>query len=436
MNIRLTFLCVLLFLHTSLIVSAKDAHALEFGFLAEISSEYTDNYGREREELESETTNSVAGGVVAVENSETLDLLFDLNASKLNYKNNPEDNETVYQLVTNAEWRIVQDTLTFRLDDVFDRVRIDSTEGDTPDNEEDVNVFSAGPELQIALGSTSDFVAEYRYLNNYFEVSDADSEGSLGILRLLHQSSPDSTISLNFEENRLYHKDPEGADDYITKYLYLEYQKETGTNIFVFDIGQSILQTEGSEETSSTTGALRFERTVTPEASWLLGYSRAYANSADVLEDSQVEIDTEAGVVFLIDTAVLAVARENLYRAQAVYFYGAKIEYDQENKIYDKAVGGATIGVREDFTRDMSLELEGTWEYSSYKEFPRQDKETTTVLTYSYEFQRDFFLRLVYEREARESTFSSEEYLANIYRLSLAYDTTDVADRALPRATR
>ena len=444
---KLTFIYGILLLKIILILGTEDVYAYSLGYLAEISAEYTDNIGRVREDPESEITQIISGGLVFLESSEKVDVNFDLTIRNLDYKNDLADDQTIYELASNGEWRISQDVLTIRYDDTFDRVRIDSTGSETPGNQEDVNIFSIGPELQIQLGSSNEFITEYRYLNNYYEVSDADSEGSTGAARLQHQSVPGTIYSINYFETRLNYQDSEFAQDYIERSFLLGFEKETGTSQLILGIGQSFLQSEGSEESGTTTGALRYERNATPEARWIVGYTRAYANSTNLISGGYgstsgaygSSIATEAGTVFIIDRVSLGIGRENISQVQLLELYGAKIDYENEgdiDDIYDRNIAGLRIGIRENFTQDMSLLVGGTYEGTNFVDIPRQDRDAAVEVRYDYEFQRNIFLRLSYTRDARESTLPSVEYLGNTYWLSLAYDSTIRVIRNLPRTGR
>jgi len=436
---KLTFIYGILLLKIILILGTEDVYAYSLGYLAEVSAEYTDNIARVRENPESEITQIISGGLVFLQSSEKIDVNFDLTIRKFDYKNDLADDQTIYELASNGVWRISQDVLTIRYDDTFDRVRIDSTGSETPGNQENVNIFSIGPELQIRLGGSNEFITEYRYLNNYYEVSDADSEGSTGAARLQHESAP-GIYSINYLETRLNYQDSEFAQDYIERSFLLGFERETGTSQLILGIGQSFLQSEGSEESGATTGALRYERNATPETRWIVGYTRAYANSTNLISGAYgSSIATEAGTVFIIDRVSFGIGRENISQVQLLELYGAKIDYENEGNIddiYDRNIAGLRIGIREDFTQDMSLLVGGTYEGTNFVDIPRQDRDATVEIGYDYEFRRNIFLRLSYTRDVRESTLPSVEYLGNTYWLSLAYDSTIRVIRNLPRTGR
>ena len=72
-----------------------------------------------------------------------------------------------------------------------------SRRSDTPDNRENVNFLSTGPDFTIGLTARTSLQLSGRVSDTYYEERDTDSQGLSGSVALIRQMSDISSLSLN-----------------------------------------------------------------------------------------------------------------------------------------------------------------------------------------------------------------------------------------------
>ncbi len=97
-------------------------------------------------------------------------------------------------------WAAIPDRLSLVVEDSYGVETINRTAPGTPDNRQQVNVFSIGPDLRFNMGPSRHGLAELRYVNSDAEVTEQfNSDRVLATLRLVQQLDATRALSWNVQ---------------------------------------------------------------------------------------------------------------------------------------------------------------------------------------------------------------------------------------------
>lgn len=154
-------------------------------------------------------------------------------------------NEFRGQLTGQMNWVVSPQRLNFVLQDYSSVEPVNTRYGNTPANQQQVNVFAAGPTLTFKLGGDSGWQgqADLRYINTTAsKTKDFNSERGMGALRLSRDLSLTNHLSFNLEGVDVSFDDTNplaAATRYDQYNLYARYQSNLARTDLDFALGGS-----------------------------------------------------------------------------------------------------------------------------------------------------------------------------------------------------
>ena len=124
---------------------------------------------------------------------------------------------------------------------------INALEPNTPNNQQQTNVFAIGPTLNFRMGPTVRGEAELRYINSYAEeTDDFNTNRGSAALRAIKDLSASTTVSANITDELVdYNDNTVGQPDYSRYNVYGRYTRKWTKVDFVGDLGYSWLKYSG-----------------------------------------------------------------------------------------------------------------------------------------------------------------------------------------------
>ncbi|UPG96409.1 outer membrane beta-barrel protein [Luteibacter aegosomatissinici] len=143
------------------------------------------------------------------------------------YLQNHFDSQTQTQIVGQGNWTVMPDRLDFSVEDYAGVQPVDQLSADSPDNQQQTNVFAAGPTLHMRFGDATRGQFELRYINSYAsKVDDFDSNRGMAAFRLFRDLTPTDTISGNVEYSDINFKNQPSSANYKREEAYLRYTSQ------------------------------------------------------------------------------------------------------------------------------------------------------------------------------------------------------------------
>jgi hypothetical protein len=146
-------------------------------------------------------------------------------------------------------WMIVPDRFGFLVEDSYGVQTINRFAPASPDNRQQVNVLSLGPNVYFNVGPTLRGQAELRYIDSHAEITqDFNSSRVGGALRIIKDIDATSSLSFNLQgqdidfDNDLFardHKRYEAFATYRRQFRRFDMQLDGGWSQLDYDDGQS-----------------------------------------------------------------------------------------------------------------------------------------------------------------------------------------------------
>src|SRR5581483_1115024 len=137
------------------------------------------------------------------------------------------DNEVRGQLTSQAVWMILPYRLSMDFEDYAAVQPVNVLASNAPNNQQQTNVFTAGPTFNFHLFQTLDGEADLRATNSTASVThEFDSNRTLGALRAIRKLSALDALSANVEAQHVHFTDASGGPDYDRYDAYARYQSK------------------------------------------------------------------------------------------------------------------------------------------------------------------------------------------------------------------
>lgn len=267
--------------------AASAASAATVHISGELGVGRTDNISRSSVNERSETIRSLGVQFSVLEETRRLnaDLVGDL--AWMDYANDTYSDELIGSASGRVRLGLISDRLDWVLENRFGQIREDLFSAASPENRENVNNFSTGPDLRLALGSVTSLLAGARYTRIDYERSQADSErlgGNVAAERLLSSAA---RASVNVSAERIKPQNSAIDVDYKRTAAYVRYAITGLRTSASLDLGANRVRGGG---TGGTGLLVRFD-----VGRQVGAYSRLHFSAGQEYTDSGSELGLRAG---------------------------------------------------------------------------------------------------------------------------------------------
>jgi hypothetical protein len=199
-----------------------------------------------------------------------------------NYSLATIDNETVGTLGASANFNLVRDIFSWDFRDNYSQGRRDQFQPIGPTNRESINVFSSGPQFDVALGgrTTLSIGGDYS-TRRYDQSTSVDSDSVVYQLGLFRQASPTARIGIVANADNIDYVDSNAAPYDIDR-LSLRYEKMLATGAVSTDIGTNKIRSRGVR-TNRPLFTFGWSRSLTPRSALSITAARELTDSSNLV---------------------------------------------------------------------------------------------------------------------------------------------------------
>jgi len=426
----------------------QDVRAVDLDYQLGAATEYSDNIrrsvsGSEEPEL---ILRYRAGLSLVVDNPGFISNTI-LGATYRDYVRDIFSDRTDYLVNSRTEWNILERRLILHVDDRFARIQTNPAEPDTPNNLQNTNVFSIGPEINVRMGSRDRMVFNARYTDTYYQATSTDNYSLGGSAVYLRQFTPISTLDVRYTAEGMKYDNPVYAT-VITQEATLGYSREpsTVTRIALRAGGTEVIYRGSSQQQPGWqgTGAFEMSRRVSRQSVLDLLIGREFTEAGRTFirtpQDQFEQIEaTLSGVLFLTSRARARYFRQTSYGSQLLAFRGRKIEYKNLPDITlsdvtsDRDLRGLDAQLVYNLSRARQVGVEGSYTRTDYLDTARIDRDTRGGIWLNHQIRSNLSARLIYSRRERKSSSIPEEYVESRGILALVYNTEVTAPGSVLR---
>lgn len=351
----------------------------------------------------------------------------------LDYRDGTFGDEARGEFAGQFNWMLLPQRLNFVVEDYLGRQPIDFAAGYNPGNQQQINVFNAGPSLFARFGQAMRGQLDLRYSDTYAEETrEFNGTRHLAAVRLFRDLASNQWLSANIEASRVRF-DLDGSDDYERYDGYVGYRHESARLSLDASLGYTRLeQDDAADHETSPLARLQLEWQLAPRS---LLTARASYQFADTASDLVSESDRLETLVIEDVAGVAGLVGPEVYR-QRRYEVGYQYDGDRWNILvrpyldrvdYADAVlsGWETHGAYVDFEYrlrpQLSLTASVAREDRDFDEEAREDEDSLFRIGLSYRFSRHLSCSIGWQRRERDSSAPGQDYRENLATIGISY---------------
>ncbi len=392
---------------------------------------HTDNATRVDNNEISDTIGSIGGHIDLTRDGSRVDGRLRVQGSYRDYFDNTYDSEFLGSGTAELRVGLIGEALSWAMDDTFGQVLSDPLAPSTPENRENVNIFSTGPDLRLQLGRSTELVISGRYQDASYENDNSvDNSRITGDIALVRRTSPSVAWSLNANASNVDF-DEQNNPGYDQQEVFVRLESRGANQTLTADLGVGFL--DGGDQTDQT-ALIRLNWMRKLSSSWTLELeaSSEFENADDQfaygVSDGNNLGSTDLGGTQ--DVLLSGQAMRNDTAAMSLRFMRPRTRLrlygDVGSESYPDTVGldrdRWSLGA--EATRRLTAHLEATvaidHEDRSFDASQGSDKTDRYSARLDWRIGRALFLGIEGRWEDRSGD-TGYEYDENIYLVSLSY---------------
>lgn len=391
---------------------------------------YSDNV--RRAPLAEEDDTVVVVGMDLTWNEEEGRLTGDINAGLEfhSFLDDSFDDENYSTLSALLNLRLIPDRFDWVFEDHFGRIISDPYRADTPQNRENVNTFSTGPNFEFQFGSRTAVLVQGRWVSNTFETSPVDNSVTNGLIAIVRQMSPTRAMSFNISGARVEFDSPLIENDFDRQAAYLGIESRTARGNLSLKLGVNEIHDRGDTR-EGLLSEITWMRELSGTSSFTARFHQGYSEAGELFGLYQ-----GSGRDFNTSQDITAAAEPlqnqrfeltyNLRKENNEIYVGATWNDDdfEYTNIYDRQRRGIRAGVGRTFQEAWRANLDLRLEQHEFENTNASYDEVVGRLLIARTLSGKLDINAGYERFRREGDGSINGYTENRYMVFLTYRPT------------
>lgn len=390
-----------------------------FEFSLTGGASWSDNIARIAEDEQDGSVGRAGVLLGYAEKTRRLATSLDANVAYEHYFDDTFDDGVVGGVDGTLDFSLIPERLRWFVQENFGQITSDPFAATTPENRENINYFTTGPDVIFQLGSANSLNLSGRYSDTQYETTNRDSQQYGGSIALARQLSGRSTVSVNVGADKIEFDDTTVNTDYDRYQAYLRYAVQGARTSLSVDAGYTSLDL-GSQTSDGVLARLSVTRRLSTAATLTLGAGTQFSDSGDLFRDVQ-----NARGVSLDTTSVLGTSDPFVSRFGSLGFgfsrnrtsIGVSVIHRKEEYENVTALDRAVTNWDAHFSRQLSRVLEfrlfAQLEQERFDSTQFDDDELRGGAYLSWSVGPRVSLRLQYDRFDRDSSDATTEYTEN-----------------------
>jgi hypothetical protein len=235
----------------------------QFGWSIEAGAERSDNIARTDTDELDETTGILGLGLNIITQRPRLASNIAADLEYRDYLDREFESEISGGLNGRVDFAFIPERFEWVVEDNYGQIARNRQVADRPDNREQINYLSTGPELTLPLGARTNLLVSGRYTDTYLEESIEDNQATLASVSLVRSFSETTSISLDTGASKTEF-DEETFPEYDTRQASLGLQLRAPRTTLLLDAGWFEWEQEGATEpTDFVMARIDFTRVLT-----------------------------------------------------------------------------------------------------------------------------------------------------------------------------
>lgn len=399
-----------------------------YSWSAEVGAEYSDNIAQTATNELDETIAIGRLGLDLATDRPRFDADIVADLQYRDYLDRDFSSEVAGGLSGFLDFAFVPERFSWIVEDNYGQIAKTRQVADRPDNREQINYLSTGPEITLPLGSRTRAVLSGRYADTYLEDSPQDNEAVIGSLALVRNLSDGVSISLDGGASKTEFDDPTFLS-YQMRQASLGLDLRGSRTELILSGGYAEYDQEGRDEVSDFTmvrvdlsrkiGARSKLRLVAGTAPSSTGENFRRDQSVIGIGDGP-EAAQAANDIFRLDDAYIAWDTDR-ERTSISFVVAARREKHELVTALDREQYRGNVYFTRRISRTLTWNLLGSYLQEELLETGIKFDEWLVGSSLSWDFARRFSLQFRLEHFAGGSDDGTRDYDENRAYLSFGY---------------
>lgn len=398
-------------------VPANDGDRLNLALVA--GGTWSDNIGRETANEDNGTLVQTGLLLDYKEQTRRFDASVDANAAYEHYSDNTFDDDVIGGVAGALEFRVAPERFNWIVQENFGQITTDPFAADTPDNRENVNFFTTGPDLTFRFGNALSLLLGGRYSISSYEESELDGDRYSETLALIRRLSSASALSLNATADQIKFDNTAVNENYDRYLGFLRYDNKGSRTALAVDLGYTAID-NGEETSDGVLARVSLVRRVSASSTLAFGAATQFSDASDLFRDSQnqqgVELSGES-VVGSSDPFESRLVSLNWNFERNRTSFGVGVQYSEEDyeniATNDRTLTTYNVSFGRKLSPTVAVRLLGTYEREHFERVDFDDDELRANASISKNLGRTLQVRLQYSLNDRDSSSVGTKYKEN-----------------------
>jgi len=398
--------------------------------------EHSDNITRVSTNEQSDWIHSLLAGFAYQERTTDMVARVLAQATYYDYQKDTFSDETLFDLNSSAVWTISPQRFFWTVQDDYQQALLNATLPDTPANRTNLNVFSTGPDVYLRLAPVHTLMFGARVGDVYTGDANADNKRFSGLAGWLYQSSPVTTLSLNYQVLDVKFEDSTLNNDFTSQDLFFRAQFRPSRSQYILDLGTTHINFDRGEDLRGTLARLSWIRELTPQSSFGASVSKEFSNTASDVLAATPATDPAAGEPTAPSGISRTVITADVYETKGgtifythrgsqvgVQFLAGRRKLDYATTPQDRKETNGRLQIDYFFSAASTATLFTEYTRTEYLDFIRRDTDQNSGLRFDYHLTRTVSVGLEGRRTERRSTDSTVDFVDNRLLFTLLYSS-------------
>lgn len=410
----------------ALILISRPIFAFDISYTASASTIYTDNSRQTQTNKQDDLIVVMSTGFTLEENQPGYTLRLAPNITYRNFTQDTFGDETRAALSSQAIWRITPSTFSWEIADNISTQIVDSTQNNTPDNQQEINEFITGPTIILRIGQLDTFNINSRYRNIHAETGDIDNERYSTHINWQHTLSSTMAYSLNYAHEKVDFDNPLSVDFYTNEvFLRIDFQRHLST--LVFDVGVNEIDRDNQEKRDGSLTRLNWNYQITPRAAFSTAWTNEFGDRGQVIQDTAIQ----GGSTTTANVFERTRWSSSYIRTTTFTQFSTRVfleEQDFEGTITDQKTKGVNLDMGFDVTHATNFGVFGNYTNTKFIDTAstRVDDQTRIGLRLRYQISLTLTLAGSLSRTQRDSTVATRDFDENRVIITLNYASVNI----------
>jgi hypothetical protein len=376
---------------------------------------YTDNAGLTSTNEEDDWIAEAAVGGTISHDTGSLSASAAAAFSHQNYLDDTFGDQNYLNLSAIAGWEQIRDRLTWNVRDYFTQTSIDSLDPDTPNNTQNANVFSFGPEIYFLATPRNGITINPLFQDYYYEDDNTDNQQYGVTAGWLYKMYPTMAVGLNGGVTQVSYEDEDLNPDYTSSTLQAVISGTRPRSQYTARFGTTHIDRDRFDNQNGFSGSLDWLYNITGRSSLRVFALSDLTDASRDFFNAEVDPDTGdftnqqvSGDVLQNNTVRLTYRREGDSLNTGIWTELRDLDYKEspdDRKVQDY---GVDLGYQ--ISPLLTTGIDGRYTRTKVTDTGRTDKEYSIGGNVAYQLSRMLRCDLNVRYRDKNSTQSIDEY--------------------------